>query len=279
MIRDLLVPLTGSPGDEKAVAAAIRMASTLDAHLSIVQTVNMPLPAIEPWGMMPDIAGMYAALHDEAKVALERFRPMVEREDISHELRLAEPLFLEAPDTVALHARYADLSVIVAPVGDVRGDAAIVRRFFSALLFQSGRPVMVVPPIHTFEWPLERVMVAWKPTRECTDALHEAIPLLGNAATIDVVSIEPEIGDSGYGDWPGADIATHLARHGLAVNVLTLPRQDRTVATALLTHAAESRAQLLIAGGYGHSRLREWMLGGATSELLDATHLPILFSH
>jgi nucleotide-binding universal stress UspA family protein len=103
--------------------------------------------------------------------------------------------------------------------------------------------------------------------------------MLCDAATVDVVSIEPRIGDFGHGDWPGADIGTHLARHGLAVNVLTLPRQDQPVATALLGHAAESGAQLLIAGGYGHSRLREWMLGGATSGLLDAAHLPILFSH
>lgn len=279
MIRDLLVPLTGAPGDEKAVAAAVRMASTLDAHLSVVQTVNIPLPTVEPWGVLPNVAEMYSVLRDDAKATLARFRPMVEREGISHELRFAESLFLEPPDTIALQARYSDLSVIVAPTGDLQGDAAVIRRYFAALLFQSGRPVMVVPPDYPFEWPLERAMVAWKPTRECTTALHAAIPLLGAAAAIDVITIEPEIGDFGHGDWPGADIGRHLARHGLTVNVLTLPRQDQTVATLLLTHAAESGAQLLIAGGYGHSRLREWMLGGATSELLYAARVPILFAH
>jgi len=279
MIRDLFVPLTGTPGDEKAVPAAIRMASTLDAHVTVAQTVNIPLPTIEPWGMLPSATEMYSALRANATADLERYRPVLEREGVSHELRLAESLFLEPPDTFALHARYADLSVLVAPAGDVLRDAAIIRRFFAALLFQSGRPVMVVPPNHAFEWPLERAMVAWKPTRECTDALHQAIPLLCDAAAIEVVSIEPGIGDFGHGDWPGADIGTHLARHGLAVNVVTLPRQDQTVGTGLLTHAAERGAQLLIAGGYGHSRLREWMLGGATSELLDTAQLPVLFSH
>jgi len=279
MIRDLFVPLTGTPGDDKAMAAAVRMASTLDAHVTIAQTVSMPLPTIEPWGMLPGITAMYSTLRAEALAALERFRPMLEREGVSHELRFAEALFLEPTDTVALHGRYADLSVLVAPAGDNQPDTATIRRFFAALLFQSGRPVMVVPPHSTFEWPLQRAMIAWKPTRECTRALHEAIPLLCNAAAVDVVSIEPEIGDFGHGDWPGADIGNHLARHGLEVNVLTLPGQGRTVGTALLGHAAESGAQLLVAGGYGHSRLREWMLGGATSELLDATHLPILFSH
>jgi len=74
MIRDLLVPLTGAPGDEKAVAAAMRMASTLDAHLTIVQTVNMPLPTVERWGVLPNVAEMYASLRDDAKAALERER-------------------------------------------------------------------------------------------------------------------------------------------------------------------------------------------------------------
>lgn len=279
MVRDLFVPLTGTPGDGKAVAAAARMAAAVDAHVTVAQTVSTPLPTIEPWGMLPDVTEMYSALRGDAQATLEHFRTALEREGVPYELRLAESLFLEPPDTVALHARYADLGVIVAPVGDLQRDATIIRRFFAALLFQSGRPVMVVPPHHAFEWPIDRAMVAWKPTRECTHALHEAIPLLSGAASIDVVTIEPQVGDFGHGDWPGADIGTHLARHGLTVDVLTLPRQDQTVATALLTHAAESGAQLLIAGGYGHSRLREWMLGGATSELLYAAHLPILFSH
>lgn len=279
MIRDLFVPLTGTPGDQKAVAAAIRMASTLEAHITVAQTVNMPLPTIEPWGMLPNVTEMYSALRSDAQSTLEQHRTVLEREGVSHELRLAESLFLEPPDTFALHARYADLSVLVGPDGEIGRESTILRRFFAALLFQSGRPVMVVPRNHAFQWPLERAMVAWSPTRECTHALHEAISLLSNAAAVDVVTIEPDVGEFGHGDWPGADIGTHLARHGLAVNVLTLPRQGQTVSTALLSHAAESGAQLLIAGGYGHSRLREWMLGGATGELLDSARLPLLFAH
>lgn len=76
-----------------------------------------------------------------------------------------------------------------------------------------------------------------------------------------------------------ADIATHLARHGFKVNVVACPREDRSVAAALLQHAAESNAQLLVAGGYGHSRLREWALGGTTRELLEQSRIPVQFSH
>ena len=127
--------------------------------------------------------------------------------------------------------------------------------------------------------PISHAVIAWQPTREAARALHDALPLLREAKTVDVVMIDPVVSESRYGQEPGADIAGHLARHGLQVNVVTHVLRQETVATALLRHAAESGAQLLVAGGYGHSRLREWALGGTTRELLQAISTPILFSH
>lgn len=138
---------------------------------------------------------------------------------------------------------------------------------------------MVVPPHHPIELPIRHVVVAWKPSRESTRALHDALTLLAGATSIDVVTVDPEVSDEAHGEDPGVDIATHLARHDLQVNVVNLPRSGQTVATTLLRHAAATEAQLLVAGGYGHSRLREWVLGGTTRELLQAIHLPILFAH
>jgi nucleotide-binding universal stress UspA family protein len=279
MIRDLFMPLTGTPGDTPALAAALVLAKALPAHLSIVQPFAMPAPTIEPWGMAPDITDLYAELRGEAIAYSERFRARLEQEGVSFDLRLAESLFMEAPDVAALQARYADMGVTVAPVAGEPRDRAALRRLFGALLFDSGRPVLAVPPDRPIEWPIRRATVAWMPTREGTRALHDALPLLAHAAAVDVVTVEPERGDFGHGDWPGADIAAHLARHGVRVDTTTLPRQDQTIAGVLLRYAAERGAQLLVAGGYGHSRFREWMLGGVTGELLGATHVPILFAH
>jgi nucleotide-binding universal stress UspA family protein len=178
-----------------------------------------------------------------------------------------------------MQARHADLSLMVAPVTDDARDRSALRRLFGALLFGSGRPVLVVPPRGAFAWPIRRAMVAWMPTREATRALHDALPLLEEGAAVDVVAVDPDRGDYGHGDWPGADIGAHLARHGFRVESTTLPRQDKTVAGVLLQHAVERGAQLLVAGGFGHTRFREWVLGGATGELLGATQVPILFSH
>ena len=279
MIRDLFMPLTGTDADTHALAAAISLARAMQAHLSVVQPFAMPAPTIEPWGMAPDITELYAELRGEAVAYAERFRRTLEGEDVRFDLRLAESLFMEAPEVAALQARYADLVVLHAPVGSEPRDRAALRRLFAALLSGSGRPVLVVPDAMVPAWPVSRAMVAWTPTRESTRALHDALPLLAEGAALDVVAVDPERGDSGHGDWTGADVGAHLARHGFRVEATTLPRQDQTVAGVLLRHAVERGAQLLVAGGYGHSRFREWILGGATSELLEGARVPMLFSH
>lgn len=282
MIHDLMLPMTGTAGDPNALAGAVALASRLGAHLSVVETVNLPVPMPSPWGIAPDpkLSQLYGELRAKGEANAAALRQQLEREEVSQEVRVVEAKFTEPPRTIALLARYADLSILTAPTHQNDGDAAVVRACFSALLFESGRPVLAIPPHHPLQLPMSHVVVAWQPTREATRALHDALPLLRTAGSVDVVTVDPVIGESHHGEQPGADIATHLARHGLRVNVVVLQRQrGETVATVLLRHAAESGASLLVAGGYGHSRLRQWVLGGTTRELLQAIHLPILFSH
>jgi nucleotide-binding universal stress UspA family protein len=280
MIQDLLLPITDTSGDPEAVAAAIALAATYGAHLSVVQPVSLPLPVPGPWGITPDFmqSEMYEEFRTNAEAKVAALRTRLGKENISWEVRMDETALVEPPRAMARQARYADLSVMAAPTHGA-DDHAIARAFFSSMLFESGRPVLVVPPQHPIELPIRHVVLAWKPSRESTRALHDALPLLARATSIDVVTVEPEVSDSEHGEDPGVDIATHLARHELQVNVVNLPRSGQTVATTLLRHAAATEAQLLVAGGYGHSRLREWALGGTTRELLLAIHLPILFSH
>lgn len=280
MIQDLMLPITGTAGDANTVPAAIALASAYDAHLSVVQSVILPLPIPGPWGITPDFmqSEMYAELRADANAKASKLRALLEKAEISWEVRIDETMFVEPPRSLARQAHYADLVVMAAPKQGA-DDNAVARTFFSSMLFESGTPVLVIPAHHPIELPLRHVVVAWKPTRESTRALHDSLPLLANATSIDIVTVDPVIGDAEHGADPGVDIATHLARHDLRVNVIKLQRGNQTVATTLLRHAAESEAQLLVAGGYGHSRLREWALGGTTRELLQAMHLPILFSH
>lgn len=282
MIRELLLPMTGTSSDAPALEAGVLLARALDAHLSVLETVRLPMFMPAPWGgVVPDalLEGAYAPLRERGAANVVALRARLAGEGLSCEVRLAEALFSEPPQVAALHARHADIAVMGGAVGLAPDDAAAVRRLFAGLLFESGRPVLVVPTQYPIRLPTAHAVVAWQPTREATRALHDALPLLSRAASVDVLLVDPEPRTAGYGELPGADIGTHLARHGLKVNVVQRERGRDSVATAVLRHAADTGAGLLVAGGFGHPRLLEWMLGGTTSDLLDAMHLPVLFSH
>lgn len=280
MLKDLLVPLTNTAGDANAVAVAAALAARHDAHLAVLEIVNLPVPAPSPWGLLPDLAmnEVYNTLRAKAERDAAGWRERLAREAISSEVRVSESLFVEPPRTAALHGRYSDLTVMTASGDDAR-DAPVIHAFFTALLLETGRPLLVVPPRATARGPAGHVVVAWRPTRDATRALHDALPLLREARSVDVLEIDPPAGDKGDGAQPGADIATHLARHGLQVRVVVHALAGETVARALINHAQQSGAELMVAGGYGHSRFREWVLGGATRELLHLAPMPVLFSH
>lgn len=280
MIRDLVFPVTNTAGDRNALTAAIALAGREQAHLAVLELINLPMPTPGPWGLLPDVtmSSIYDTLREKAESNAVNWRERLARESIASEVRIAESLFVDAPRTAALHARYSDLSVMTGAAA-ADDDARIVHGFFSALLLEAGRPVLVVPPGFSARQAAKHAVIAWRPTREAARALHDALPLLRAAESIDVLEVDPVADEPGHDVLPGVDIATHLARHGLKVRVVVLQRSGESTAMALAKHAAQSGAELLVAGGYGHSRFREWVLGGVTRELLQIMPVPVLFAH
>ncbi len=149
--------------------------------------------------------------------------------------------------------------------------------FVEGALFESGRPVIVVPYIQKAGIKLNHVMVCWDGSRAAARALADAMPLLQKAKQVDVVIIANDRGKSD--EIPGADIGQHLARHGLEVEVKRLTSPDIDVASTVLSYAADSSTDFIVMGGYGHSRLREFVLGGATRGMIAAMTVPTLMSH
>jgi nucleotide-binding universal stress UspA family protein len=143
----------------------------------------------------------------------------------------------------------------------------------------TGRPVLVVPAQGAVAAAPRRVVLAWKPSPEAARAVHEVLPLLARDAQVDVLLVDPQVGEGSHGEQPGADIARHLARHGLEVNVVERPREGRSTAQCLLQHAGEVGADLLVMGGYGHHHWRELVLGGTTRSVLRDARLPVFFAH
>lgn len=182
-----------------------------------------------------------------------------------------------ALDAVALHARYADL--VVVGQKNPEWPSGVGKDFERNLPLAAGRPVLVVP--YAFERrPVgRRVLVAWNASREAARAVSDALPLLKRASHVHVIAFRPEKSGAAHGEEPGADIALYLARHGVKVTVSRHDAPDVDVGNQLLSRAFDLSADLIVMGAWGHSRLRELVLGGVTRTLLDSMTVPVLMAH
>lgn len=279
MIRDIFVPILRSSSDEAALNAAMALALVHQAHVAALVTVESPMPMATEYGYMPVEVNqrMLDEAREAAQLLAEKTREHLAREAITSEVRVSETMLLWSEETASLQARHADLTVMGGYDTQLSGSRFALT--FKALLLQSGRPVLIVPSGVTFRAEPERVVLAWQPTREATRALHDALPLLSPSAAIDVLMIDPDVAERRYGEQPGADIALHLARHGLTVRVVSQPQQNRSDGEGLLTYVRDTGADLLVMGGYGHSRWREALLGGTTRTIMQNACTPVLFAH
>lgn len=279
MIREIFVPLLDSPADQTALDAALALALAHEAHIAALVTVANPIPLVTEFGYLPLEVGQdqYEAARAHAENQATQARRQLARELVSSEVRLTDSLLLWSEETAALQAMHADLSLLGGALS--RQDSPRFDLTFKRLLLHSGRPVLFLPEGAILPVPLRRVVMAWKPTREATRAMHDLLPLLRLTTAVEIVMIDPQVAEGRHGEEPGADIAAHLARHGLSVTVTSLPRLGLQDGPALLRHVQEVGADLLVMGGYGHARWRELVLGGATRSVLENAITPVLFSH
>ncbi|MBX6376734.1 MAG: universal stress protein [Acetobacteraceae bacterium] len=280
-LKDILVHLDASRRSDARLRLAVDLARQHGAHLSALFVVDLVLPVGFAGGFGDGAIGIgpvIERLREEALTAAAeveaRFRETVRREGIDGEWRLAEGMSAEL---VALHARYADLALVgqEEPEGDQPAATAIIER----VLFSSGRPVLVVPFAGRFETVGRRALIGWNASREATRAVHDALPLLMRAETVTVFSVNPRRGPDGPGEVPGADLALHLARHGVKVETAQTVSADVSEADVLLNQVADMAADLLVMGAYGHSRMREFVMGGVTRSILERMTVPVLMSH
>jgi len=178
----------------------------------------------------------------------------------------------------ALHARYADLAIF-GQLDPERAETEPTRQRPEHVAIASGRPVLIVPYAGRFDNVGRRVLIAWSATREAARAVADAMPLLVSAELVTVLTVDPREGVGGHGELPGADIALHLARHGVKAQIERTVSAGLPVGEVLLSRLADLGADLLVMGAYGHSRAREVLFGGATRSVLRSMTVPVLMSH
>jgi nucleotide-binding universal stress UspA family protein len=279
MFKDILVAITRFEGDDAALKTGVRLARQEDAHLAVVIPVEFPVPVPNEWGVYP--YQMYSAFYDDAlknaNILAEELREKLAKEAIKFEVRVESTVLMTGAQTCAMNARYCDLAIVGAAAPGQKN--LPLENNFIELLMNSGRPVLRVPQSTDTDANFDRVLIAWQPCREATRAVHDAMPLLGKAKSVDVLAVDPKVGETAHGEQPGADIAVHLARHDLSIRVVNQPAMSKTAGEAIVDYCKQTDAQLIVAGGYSHSRFREFVLGGVTRELCQHSPMPILFSH
>ena len=282
-LKDMVVHLDTSPRSQVRLEIAAALARRHGAHLTGFFVVDVPDSTFFYGGGVPYAAGgidLVSQMRDElaaaSKPVEESFRAVVQRESLTSEWRISEG---RSGQIIALHARYSDLVVVGQPHDPNAREIERSEEIVVTTLMSSGRPVLAVPYAGNFPTVGDHVLVAWNASKEATRAVNDAMPILRMAQKVTVLAINPRRGIRGHGDVPAADIALHLARHGVKAEAAHTIATDIRDGEALLSYASDISADLIVAGGYGHSRARELVFGGVTQTLMREMTVPIFLSH
>ncbi len=274
-INDILLQVDNRKSCDARLEFATRLARDHGAHLTGLYLMsNWTVPAYVEGQIPVDVLEQQAKRAGlDALEAERRFESRVKSAGVLAEWRIAEGSPL---DQLVLNARYVDLVIVGQPEKDV--PELLELTYADSVTLESGRPVLVVPSVGVARQHIERVLIAWNGCRESVRAVNDALPLLQRAKEVLVlaVNLPKELQDS---DVPGADISLHLSRHGVNAQAESISGADISVGDVLLSRAADKSADLIVMGAYGHSRIRELVLGGTTRHLLDHMTVPVLFSH
>lgn len=278
--KDLLVHIDDSDTARARIDLALQLAVKHGSHLvGAALAIEPSVPAYIGAELPVEVRNIQRqAASDSADRAVEYFTKRAKRTGVSFEARIVSVYESMAAETLAFHARHADL-VILGQSDPDSNFSALSSSLVEEVLFSSGRPVLLVPYIGAAGPLTGNAIIAWDGGRESSRAVHDGLGLLEQMKETSVLVVDAGKHAGKHGDEPGADLAAHLARHGIKVNVERVQSAGIDVAEVILNHIAENGCELLIMGGYGHSRLRELTLGGVTRTILKEMTAPVLMSH
>jgi len=274
MIKNIVVEVSGTERDEAPLAHAARIAEMFAAHVTAVLSHTLPetVAFTEPSASIV-LKEMWEESSRQADLRMKQLSPRLAKLGVSHELRRHDVFAGRAGRELAAEVRLADLFV-----GSLRYEmdtrsAGVAE----AVLLGSGRGCLFVPPGKPAPNAYSTCLVAWNGSRESARAVAEALPLLSSAETV-IVAIVEEGASEQAGVAAGTDIGCYLSRHGVEAEVRTVAGWH-DAGEAIVNEAKMIGAQMIVMGGYGHSRLREWVLGGATRHVLTEADVPVLMAH
>jgi hypothetical protein len=276
MIKDILVTLPAGGSPSFASDYAVTVARTFGAHLTGIAFVQdvARAGALFDWAPAIVLDDYRREVEGAAEAAKVRFEETCRREGLSAESVVLDAGVVNLPELLARTARRFDLTIL--PQADPE-DERSEEMMIEAVLLGSGRPILIVPDFPEGGVKFDRVLICWDGSQNAARAIADAMPFLTRAKLVEVVTVATD--RSPTDNMAGLCIAHHLARHDVIVEVRNIVAHGQDVSVRILSHAAQHSADLIVMGGYGHSWLREFVLGGATRDILESTVAPTLMSH
>jgi nucleotide-binding universal stress UspA family protein len=278
MYKNLLVHVPTERSARAAIDGSVSLAMSCGAHLDAVaigfETVNN-VPFVAEGGAA--VASIYELEHqratERAEAAISVFEVEARGADISYGSRVVAGTFADAVATIGAAARLYDLTVVSQGEPD---QGSFDSRFPQELLLQTGGPVLMFPYTFRGAFKAARVGICWDGSRLAARALRDAMPFLARADAVMTITLNPSEVPA---DVSPEQLAKHLARHGLSPRTIVLAADRRDVQPSILSIAADESLDLLVMGGYGHSRMQETIFGGVTRETFRSLTTPVLMSH
>jgi nucleotide-binding universal stress UspA family protein len=278
--KDLLLALTTypEPTPVSALDDAVAVSVALGARISAIACqVKVQVPGSVLSHAVGDIPAMIGAEAKKSAANAEKllaaFEDGAQRSGVFQERILEKCLTSEVPGVLVDYARLRDLTIVPVQQRDHVGSW-----YAESIIFGSGLPAIVLPETRkSSDFALNTAIVAWDFGRPAARAVADALPLLEKSKRVFVLTVTNEkVIDTKRS---GAELAKHLARHGVNVTLDVVDAAGRSIGEAIESHVASRNADLVVMGAYGHSRLREFILGGATKSMLARSPVPIFFSH
>jgi|GEM_PF-124495 len=270
-IRDVAVPLFAHANAYHTNNYSFSVAEMFGASVTgFAICPSLILPVTGPFDSIPGplIDELMAQSETEGRENAHQFEHQATLRNLPVVTRVIRAGASDASQHFASLARNFDVSVVPqAKDGD--------NDFAEATVFGAGRPAIIVPYIHQTAISLSRMLVCWDGSRAAARAIGDAWPLLERASSVEIVSVgnKDKLADSHY--WLGE----HFAQHGVTARLTVLDPADNDVGNVILSYAADAGTSIIVMGAYGHSRTREWILGGVTQTILKTMTVPVLMSH
>jgi nucleotide-binding universal stress UspA family protein len=264
--------------DDAEIERAVAICEGLGAHLSLLVLGIAPPPPASPYGVVSnDIwAGDIRQGQEEAAARARQIEERLVNTSLS---TLVAAQYIDRGTVATLAARFARYADLTLLTPKTKGFESMQSWVMDGALFESGRPILMLPAGPVSFPDVKRVMICWNASVEASKAVRDAIGLMKRADEVHAVLIDPVPSFDGHGPEPGADLGAYLGRHGIEAVIHRLPREGKETGEMLRRTAVDLSADLMVMGGFGHSRLRERIFGGTTTSMLKSVVVPVLMAH